>query len=119
MGIDSYHSDPITHLQLTSRGYVEVIREFAGLGLPWLALGGGGYDIGAVARCWTLAYGVMLGTEWPDRIPDAVAGQYPSPNLRDAVVLEAPDNVRQEVRRYVEEGVAELKREVLSRHGLG
>ena len=42
LGIDSYHSDPITHLQLTSRGYVEVIREFAKLGLPWLALGGGG-----------------------------------------------------------------------------
>ena len=119
LGIDSYHSDPITHLQLTSRGYVDIIREFAALGLPWLALGGGGYDIGAVARCWTLAYGVMLGTEWPDRIPEAVAGQYQSPNLRDTVALEVPDNVRQEVRRYVEDGVSELRREVLSRHGLG
>jgi len=119
LGIDSYHSDPITHLQLTSRGYVEVIREFAKLGLPWLALGGGGYDIGAVARCWTLAYGEMLGMEWPDRIPESVARQYASPSLRDTVVLEAPENVRQEVRRYVEDGVSELKREVLSRHGLG
>ena len=118
LGIDSYHSDPITHLQLTSRGYVEIIREFAGLGLPWLALGGGGYDIGAVARCWTLAYGVMLGAEWPDRIPDLVAGQYPSPNLRDTVALEVPENVRQQARQYLEDGVAELKREVMPRHGL-
>lgn len=119
LGIDSYHSDPITHLQVTSRGYVEVIREFARLGLPWLALGGGGYDVGAVARCWSLAYGVMLGEDWPDRIPESVAGQYPSPNLRDTVALEVPDNVRQQARQYLEEGVATLKREVLSRHGLG
>ena len=119
LGIDSYHSDPITHLQLTSRGYVEIIREFARLGLPWLALGGGGYDIGAVARCWSLAYGVMLGVEWPDRIPESVADQYPSPNLRDTVALEVPANVRQQGRQYLEEGVEELKREVLPRHGLG
>ena len=119
LGIDSYHSDPITHLQLTSRGYVELIREFAALGLPWLALGGGGYDIGGVARCWTLAYGVMLGVEWPDRIPDSVAGQYPSPNLRDAVALDVPANVRQQGREYLEGGVAALRRDVLPMHGLG
>ena len=119
LGIDSYHSDPITHLQLTSRGYVEVIREFAKLGLPWLALGGGGYDVGAVARCWSLAYGVMLGVEWPDRIPEAVSGQYPSPNLRDIVALDVPDNMRQQARQYLEDGVANLRREVMSKHGLG
>ena len=119
LGIDSYHTDPITHLQLTSRGYVEIIREFARLGLPWLALGGGGYDLGAVARCWSLAYGVMLGVEWPDRIPESVADEYPSPTLRDTVALEVPDNVRQQARQYLEDGVADLKREVLSRHGLG
>ena len=119
LGIDSYHSDPITHLQLTSRGYVAVIREFARLGLPWLALGGGGYDVGAVARCWALAYGVMLGVEWPDRIPEAVAEQYPAPNLRDTVALEAPANVRRQAREYVEDGVAQLRREVLARHGVG
>ena len=119
LGIDSYHSDPITHLQLTSRGYVELIREFAALGLPWLALGGGGYDIGAVARCWTLAYGVMLGVEWPDRIPESVAGQYQSPTLRDTVAVDVPANVRQQAREYLENEVATLKRDVLPTHGLG
>ena len=70
LGIDSYHSDPLTHLQLTTRGYEEAIRQFAKLGVPWLALGGGGYDLMAVARAWTLAYGVMVEQDWPDRIPD-------------------------------------------------
>ncbi len=118
LGIDSYHSDPITHLQLTSRGYVEVIREFARLGIPWLALGGGGYDVGAVARCWALAYGVMLGVEWPDWIPDALAGQYAQPSLRDKIALDLPANVRREARRYVEDGVATLKGQIFGRHGL-
>ena len=53
LGIDSYHSDPLAHLQISSRGFGEAVREFAGMGLPWLATGGGGYDLGAVARCWT------------------------------------------------------------------
>ena len=118
LGIDSYHSDPITHLQLTSRGYVELIREFAKLELPWLALGGGGYDVGAVARCWTLAYGIMLGVDWPDQIPDSVAAQYPAPTLRDTITLEVPTNVRHQAREYLEDGVAQLRREVLVRHGV-
>lgn len=119
LGIDSYHSDPLTHLQLTSRGYLEVVREFAGLGLPWLALGGGGYDLGAVARCWTLAYGAMLGVDWPDAIPVPYADQYNLRQLRDGVALEVPDNVRREARRYAEESVTAVKGEIFGRHGLG
>ena len=122
LGIDSYHSDPITHLQLTSRGYTEIIREFARLGIPWLALGGGGYDVGAVARCWSLAYGVMLGVDWPDRVPDNFAnrfdGQHNLRNLRDTVALDVPAEVRLEARRQVEEAVAAIKGEIFVRHGI-
>ena len=119
LGIDSYHSDPLTHLQLTSRGYLEVVRELARLELPWLALGGGGYDLSAVARCWTLAYGAMLGVDWPDAIPAAYADQYNLRQLRDGVALEVLDNVRREARRYAEESVAAVKGEIFGRHGLG
>ena len=42
LGIDSYHNDPLTHLSLTSQGYLSVVKEFASIGLPWLTLGGGG-----------------------------------------------------------------------------
>ena len=122
LGIDSYHSDPITHLQLTSRGYTEIIREFARLEIPWLALGGGGYDVGAVARCWSLAYGVMLGVDWPDRVPDNFAnrfdGQHNRRNLRDTVALDVPAEVRLEARRQVEEAVAAIKGEIFVRHGI-
>ncbi len=116
LGIDSYHSDPLTHLQLTSRGYVAVIRELARLNLPWLALGGGGYDLEAVARCWTLAYGVMLGIEWPDRIPDSRSSQYAQPVLRDSLVLNIPGKIRQDAQRYAAEEVARLRENLLPFH---
>ena len=41
---------------LTTQGYTEVLRELKGFAHKWLALGGGGYDMSAVAKQWTLAY---------------------------------------------------------------
>ncbi len=119
LGIDSYHSDPLTHLQVTSRGFTEAITEFANLGLPWLALGGGGYDLSAVARCWTLAYGVMLGEEWLDRIPADYAELHGMKSLRDTVALDVPAQVRAEARNLAEESVATIKSEIFPKHQLG
>ena len=119
LGIDSYHTDPLTHLQVTSRGFVEAVTEFAGLGLPWLALGGGGYDLGAVARCWTLAYGVMLGEEWPDRVPPAFSEESGLSRLRDTMETEVPPEVRAEARQLAEESVAAIKRDVFPVHSMG
>ncbi len=121
LGIDSYHRDPLTHLQLTSGGYVEVVRELARLALPgkgWLALGGGGYDLGAVARCWTLAYGVMLDVEWPDQLPEGFLRQQGLRSLRDRQVPQIPAQARQDARRYAEESVAAIKEQVFPLHGL-
>ena len=117
LGIDSYHSDPLTHLQLTTLGFVEVIREFAALGLPWLATGGGGYDLMAVARAWTLAYGVMLGEEWPDSLPRGFALEHGIGHLRDSGSPEIPANLRLDIRRHAGETVAALKEQVFPVHG--
>ncbi len=116
LGIDSYHSDPLTHLQLTTMGFVELVREFAALGLPWLAMGGGGYDLMAVARAWTLAYGVMLGVEWPDTLPQRFAVEHGIGHLRDSGVPEIPSNLRLDIRRHAGESVAALKEQVFPIH---
>ncbi|MEK7814842.1 MAG: acetoin utilization protein AcuC [Chloroflexota bacterium] len=118
LGIDSYHSDPLTHLQLTTRGYVAAVQEFARLGVPWLALGGGGYDLTAVARCWAMAYGVMLGVEWPDQIPATWAQPNGVQRLRDTLEPQIPPQVRQDARRFAEESVAAIKGELFTRHHL-
>jgi len=118
LGIDSYHSDPLTHLQVTTRGFVEAVQELSRLEVPWLALGGGGYDLGAVARSWSLAYGVMLDVEWPDRIPDSCVQAVGSNQLRDTVRPEIPQEVRAQARRFAEETVAAVKEQVFPIHHL-
>ena len=121
LGIDTYHGDPLTHLQVTTRGYVEAVREFAKLansGMPWLAMGGGGYDLSAVARGWTLAYGVMLDVEWPDRLPEGFDGRLGIEDLRDTINPEIDDEVDRDVHRFAEESVFAIKQSVFQFHNL-
>ena len=118
LGIDTYHSDPLTHLQITTRGYVAAIKELAALGIPWLAMGGGGYDLSAVARGWTLAYGVMLDVEWPDELPAAMTDRLGTGNLRDTLTPEIPDDVRRDARSFALESTSAIKRDVFPVHSL-
>ena len=118
LGIDSYHTDPLTHLQVTSRGFIAAVERLGGLGYPWLATGGGGYDLGAVARCWTLAYGVMCGAEWPDRIPLAAIERLGRNTLRDGEVPDIPANVRADARALAAESVGAVRDAVFPVHGL-
>jgi acetoin utilization protein AcuC len=70
LGIDTHYRDPLTHLALTVQGFGLAVEELGKLSPgKWLALGGGGYDISAVTRGWTIAYGRMLGREWPEQVP--------------------------------------------------
>ncbi|MBM3939421.1 MAG: acetoin utilization protein AcuC [SAR202 cluster bacterium] len=117
LGVDAHGRDPLSHLALTSRDYIDLVRYFAGLGLPWLAFGGGGYDLDVVARCWTMAYGVMLGREWPDELPAGADAFLTSERLRDADADIDPDIVDQ-TRRFARQQVEELRRLVFPSHGL-
>ena len=119
LGIDSHYNDPLAHLLLSSQGFGEAVREFAQMGLPWLAMGGGGYDPGAVARCWTLAYGIMLGREWTDEIPAQYQEKHGLDRLRDREVPVVPDNVRQEARSFAEKSVEMVKKLIFPIHKLG
>src|SRR5574340_851085 len=63
LGADTFETDPITNLSLTTNGFEAMVKEFRSMNLPWVALGGGGYDIGNCARAWTLAWGIMNGVK--------------------------------------------------------
>ena len=86
LGIDSHRDDPLTHLALSSNGHASLVEEFKRLSPGrWLALGGGGYDMSAVARCWTLDFAVMagLGDDLPNEIPLDYKEKYGLAQLRD------------------------------------
>ena len=71
LGCDTFDSDPLTHLRLTTNGFMKMVEGILGFGLPVVALGGGGYDVTNVARAWSLAFAAMAGMELPDKLPDA------------------------------------------------
>jgi acetoin utilization protein AcuC len=88
LGVDSFRTDPLTHLNYTTNGFCEVVRKMKELSPKWVALGGGGYEITNVARAWTLAWAIMTDADLPDELPEAFLNQYPlvgftSRRLRD------------------------------------
>lgn len=50
----------------------------AGFGVPMLVLGGGGYTMRNVARCWCYETGRLLGQELPDECAPSAAFSGPT-----------------------------------------
>ena len=118
LGIDSHFRDPITHLALTVQGFGQAVAELSTLAPKWLALGGGGYDIQAVARAWTLAYGTMSEQDLPDEVPASYSDRHGVSNLRDVEQPPVTEAVRKEARAFAENSVQAVQRLVFPTHGL-
>ncbi|MSQ11093.1 MAG: acetoin utilization protein AcuC [Dehalococcoidia bacterium] len=119
LGIDTHFKDPLTHLKLTVQGFGQVVEELGELAPgKWLALGGGGYDISAVTRGWTIAFGRMLGTTWPNEVPASFQERYGLKELYDAAYVDPDLQHRADVRRFAEQSVAAVRRLVFPFHGL-
>jgi acetoin utilization protein AcuC len=102
LGVDTFASDPITHMNLTTNGFEEMVKALRDFDIPWVALGGGGYDMDSVKRAWTLAWAIMNRVE-DNKELDA---------LRDKPVkMDNADGER--FKTFVEEEVSFLKKEVL------
>ena len=69
LGTDALIGDLLANLRMSLHGFERAVERFRALDVPWLALGGGGYDVGNVIRAWALAWGVMLDEKLPDEIP--------------------------------------------------
>ena len=75
LGTDALIGDLLANLRMSLHGFERAIERFRALGVPWLALGGGGYDVGNVVRAWTIAWAAMLDEKLPDEIPAAFLTQ--------------------------------------------
>ncbi len=71
LGSDAVVGDVVANLRMSLRQFERNVRALRDVGIPWLALGGGGYDVSNVVRAWTLAWSIIAGTDLPDEIPDA------------------------------------------------
>jgi len=68
-GADSLARDKLGHFNMSIREHAECIKYMMAFNTPLVLLGGGGYTIENVSRCWAYETGVVLGQEISNDIP--------------------------------------------------
>lgn len=101
LGVDTFATDPITHLNLTTNGFEEMLSDFDSTNLPWILLGGGGYELQNVKRAWTLAWA------------HALSGSFVKSNKDKLNPLRDPKSSEDDLYRVIEADIKYLKDNVL------
>jgi len=122
LGIDSHHTDPLTHLSLSVQGFARTVARIVELSPRLVALGGGGYDLTNVARAWTAAWAVMNGVELRPDLPASFADDmrsfdFRSPSLWDPP-SEIPATIRGRAQEFAGRQVDAIRRSIFPVHGL-
>jgi histone deacetylase 1/2 len=109
-GADSLSGDRLGCFNLSLDGHASAIDFLARFRIPMLVLGGGGYTMRNVARCWAYETGKLLGLDLPDELPEGALDEYDyyvdTHRLRIAVSNMRNANTR--------EGLAAITRTVLA-----
>jgi acetoin utilization protein AcuC len=116
IGADTFRTDPLTNLELTTGSYREMLIKIKRLKIPWVALGGGGYDLMNTARAWTLAWSIMNGVELNPRLPPAFIEKIGPLGYQNRVLLDAMHWADEEERTLalaaVEKSIARIKKTI-------
>lgn len=81
-GADSLTGDRLGCFNLTLKGHANCVEYIKSFNLPTLVLGGGGYTVRNVARCWAYETSVLLNTPIADEIPYNDFFEYYSPDFK-------------------------------------
>lgn len=81
-GADSLTGDRLGCFNLTLKGHGECVKFVKSFGLPLLVLGGGGYNIRNVSRCWAYETSVVLDMNIANNIPYNEFFQYYGPDFK-------------------------------------
>ena len=92
-GSDSLSGDRLGCFNLSVRGHAECVRHMLTYNVPSLILGGGGYTIRNVARCWTYETAVVLGEEISNDLPYNDYYEYYGPDYRLHIPLSSMENL--------------------------
>jgi len=113
LGVDTFASDPLTHLYLTANGFSEAVNFFKSTGIKWLALGGGGYDTGNVVRAWTIAWAIMNEVGIPTLMPSQFIQthtevHFNSNKLKDSYVVDTEANTKKHAQKSANKAISYL-----------
>jgi len=81
-GADSLSGDRLGCFNLSLKGHGECVEFVKSFGLPLLVLGGGGYTIRNVARCWSYETSLLLDAPISDELPFNDYLEYYGPDFR-------------------------------------
>ncbi|XP_061521516.1 probable histone deacetylase 1-B isoform X3 [Phycodurus eques] len=81
-GADSLSGDRLGCFNLTIKGHAKCVEYMKSFNLPLLMLGGGGYTIRNVARCWTYETAVALDCSIPNELPYNDYFEYFGPDFK-------------------------------------
>ncbi|CDW53525.1 histone deacetylase [Trichuris trichiura] len=81
-GADSLTGDRLGCLNLTVKGHGKCVEFIRKQNLPLLLLGGGGYTVRNVARCWTYETSVAIGMTIPNDLPYNDYFEYYGPDFK-------------------------------------
>ncbi|XP_071835820.1 histone deacetylase 1-like isoform X2 [Apostichopus japonicus] len=81
-GADSLSGDRLGCFNLTLKGHAKSVEFMKQYNLPLLLLGGGGYTIRNVARCWTFETAVALGVDIANELPYNDYFEYFGPDFK-------------------------------------
>ena len=122
LGIDTHRDDPLAHLSLTTQGHNLAVRKFAGLAdelkCGWISVGGGGYDMSAVARAWTMDLGTMAEIELPNEVPTSFTSLDNVVSFDDPTGYRMPDDIREDAVRHNQAAIEDVKRRTFPKFGL-
>jgi acetoin utilization protein AcuC len=116
IGVDTFRSDPLTNLEITTHSYSEIITKIKRLKIPWVALGGGGYNLMNTARAWTIAWAIMNDVELNPRLPRSFIDKIEPLGYQNQVLLDAMHWAEEDERTValtaVEKSIASIKKTI-------
>lgn len=102
-GADSLSGDRLGCFNLTLKGHAMCVSYLKSFNLPMLVLGGGGYTVRNVARCWAYETSVLLDSPVDEKLPYNDYLEYYGPDYRLHIQPTNMENMNS--REYLDEQV--------------
>jgi len=121
LGIDTHFQDPLTHLALTTQGFNLAVQKLGALGAEigkWVAVGGGGYDLSAVARSWTMALATMANYELQAEVPASFSSLANLTTFADIPPEPTEERYLNEIRSHNSGSLNEVRSLIFPKFGL-
>mmetsp|Transcript_12109 Transcript_12109/g.34046 ORF Transcript_12109/g.34046 Transcript_12109/m.34046 type:complete len:770 (+) Transcript_12109:130-2439(+) len=113
-GADSLSGDRLGCFNLSLEGHSNCIEFLARFNVPMMVLGGGGYTMRNVARCWAYETGRLQGMDLPDKIPDGALTEFDyymdTHTLRIATSNMKNGNTKEQMEKIKEECLRNLSK---------